>query len=640
MSGICGIISLDGRPPAAAELEAILEPLRRRGPDAQRSWLDGPAALGHTLLATTPEALEERLPLVDPDSGSAIVADARLDNREELLAALAADQAGRVIGDGELILRAYLKWNEECASHLLGDFAFAIWDAKRQRLLCARDQIGMRQLHYCHLPGQAYLFATEPAAVLAHPLVPRQLNEGRIADFLANLETLDLEQTFFDGIFRLPPAHVLTVTARGMSCRRYWEAEPEPQLKLGSDREYAAAFLDVFSEAVRCRLRSNGPVGAMLSGGTDSTAVAAVAARELATLGAGPLHTFSALGPDAESCVETRAITAAMTIGGIAPVAVNHAELGDYLKDLVRLAQSPDQPFEGWMTLLRAIYLAAHRKGINVVLDGVGADNVVDAGWVIAHHLQRGRILDAARESIADARFAGPGRPAYRPLLSASWRAFVPPALRELRHRLSGRLRDPHGARGTLMLEDFARRVDLPERRRRWRQQMLANDGLSGRRGSGSPVHPYLVVARERYDRIAAALAIEPRDPFCDLRVVKFARSLPPNQRRRDGWPKFILRNAVEGLVPDAVRWRRGKEHLGRNFTAPVFERLDRGEIDRLSANGTIAPYVDLAKMNKARSADPGSNDFANWQDVVYLALWLDSVAGMLGGRSAARKEG
>ena len=185
MSGICGAWSYEGELPVSGQVLSLLE---RRGPDRTGSWSDGPIALGHTLLATTPEAQKELLPLTDPVSGCSITADVRLDNRDELIAALDLSGEPGEIGDGELILRSYLKWDDECPTHLLGDFAFAIWDSRAERLFCARDHMGMRQLIYYHIPGKLFAFASEADALVADPRVPNQINHGRIADYLDGLE--------------------------------------------------------------------------------------------------------------------------------------------------------------------------------------------------------------------------------------------------------------------------------------------------------------------------------------------------------------------------------------------------------------------------------------------------------------------
>ena len=407
MSGICGILSLDGSTPDPADIQAIAASLERRGPDGTHVWNSGPIALGHTLLATTPEALTEVLPLTDPQSGCTITADVRLDNREELIAALGMGHETRTIGDGELILRAYLHWGEPCPEHLLGDFAFAIWDPRSNQLFCSRDHMGMRQLTYHHGPGQVFVFATEPNAVLAYAGVPKRINEGRIADFLDNLEGIDFTSTFFEGIFRLPPAHSLSVCAKGLSLRCYWELRPEPELKLESDEAYAMAFLEVFTEAVRCRLRSVAPVGSMLSGGMDSGSVVAVASALLAADGQSPLPTFSAVGPDQEKCIETSAIYAAAAMPGLKSYRVNHADLEPYAEDLLSLTKRSDEPFDGHMALPRAVYLAARRAGINVVLDGVAGDIVLASDSHVARLLKRGRLIRAIQEARGERQFWG-----------------------------------------------------------------------------------------------------------------------------------------------------------------------------------------------------------------------------------------
>ena len=256
MSGICGLLHLDGSPAGQNDLAGMLGRLARRGPERSGAWVEGPVALGHALLATTPEAIDEILPLRHPASGCAITGDIRIDNRAELIATLGLDAGGRTIGDAELVLEAYLKWGADCLDHLLGDFAFAIWDAARQRLLCARDQTGMRQLLWHYTPGQLFAFATEAEALLAHPAIPARINKGRIADYLEDLEAYDLTSTFWHDIQRLPPAHALVVEGGALRSWRYWQPDlPEP-LRLGSDEAYAEAFRAVFEEAVAARLRA------------------------------------------------------------------------------------------------------------------------------------------------------------------------------------------------------------------------------------------------------------------------------------------------------------------------------------------------------------------------------------------------
>ena len=178
MSAVVGIFYLDERPVAASELNEMLESLAHRGPDGSGAWREGATGLGHRMLWTTPESLHERLPLADQTGKLAITADARIDNRQELIHLLGvADRPAEPISDSQLILAAYEKWGEQCVERLLGDFAFAIWDGRRQSLFCARDPLGVKHFYYYYSPGRAFVFASELKALLRLPFVPRRLNE-------------------------------------------------------------------------------------------------------------------------------------------------------------------------------------------------------------------------------------------------------------------------------------------------------------------------------------------------------------------------------------------------------------------------------------------------------------------------------
>ena len=566
MSGICGVWAFDGGDP---DLNPVLAQLERRGPDGTRDWRGGPVALGHTLLATTPEALVEVLPLNNQASGCTITADVRLDNRDELIAALELDGETRTIGDGELILRAYLLWGEDCPTHLLGDFAFAIWDPRGPRLFCARDQMGMRQFNYCHLPGRSFAFATIDTALLALEAVPGAINEPRIADFIADLEDYDFTSTFFEHIHRLAPAHSMTVTSAGIRVRRYWTLTPGAVLDLPTDDAYAAAFLVVFTEAVRCRLRTARGLGAMLSGGLDSSSVVAVAAGLMSAAGKGPLRTISAVDPEASHCPETRAIHSVLTIGGLDPILVSKADFGGKRDALVSEMDAVRNPFEVNMTMLRSIYLAARDHQLNVVLDGGGGDVTLTSDNRIAALLREGRFRQAAAEAKAAQKFwNAPDSAAarLRELSAGAWVAFAPLAIRAAwrRARLSAPLAD--------LKPDYARRVDFPSRQRvADRHVSMRVRGDAARRAQAIG-HPNLASGRERYDQVAGSFGIESRDPFMDLRLIQFCLSLPPEQLQDNGWPKLILRRAIDGMVPGEIAWRQGKEHLGGDFSLRLIE--------------------------------------------------------------------
>lgn len=187
MSGIAGIYYPDGRPVDRTDLERMGAAIAHRGPDGEGVWSNGPVALGHRMLWTTPESLQERLPRLSATGDFVLTADARIDNRDDLVAALdLSDRPTSEVTDSQLILAAYEKWGTSCSEKLLGDFAFAVWDSRRQQLFCSRDPMGIKPFYYYHTAG-VFAFASEIQALLCLDGVPRRLNEVKVADFLAHL---------------------------------------------------------------------------------------------------------------------------------------------------------------------------------------------------------------------------------------------------------------------------------------------------------------------------------------------------------------------------------------------------------------------------------------------------------------------
>lgn len=572
MSGICGLWDLRGAALPPDPLAPVMARLRRRGPDGAEVWQDGAVALGHASLVTTPEAALERLPLRHADTGCVITADARLDNRDVLLVALGLDRAGGVIGDGALILQAYLRWGEDCVEHLLGDFAFAIRDPRRNAVFCARDHMGMRQLIYTHRAGRLFAFATDARALVALETVPKRLNEARVLDFLdGEIEAVDDEVTFFEEVFRLPAAHIMTVDAQGLRLRRYWRLEPGPMLQLPSDAAYAEAFTEVFTEAVRCRLRSPDTPGSMLSGGMDSGSVAVVAADLLAGQGKGPLPTFSGTGSD-YGRVETRLIADAMGLPGIAPTAIRHDDLGALLPALRARIDDPEDPFDRHMSMITAIYATAAQAGLKVVLDGVSGDTVFARGNVLEAAIREGRGRDVLRHARSEALASGRRWDFWKTLLRAGWGKFAPTEIRQKRHHwLVAQRERRHIARSSLAPELIVKH-DLAGRRARYRRHNYPEGLALPAERASKMTAGYITVARERYDRVAAAQGVEARDPFCDLRVLNFCLSLPDSQIWREGHAKFTLRRAMAGRLPDSIRWNRTRDHHGGDFTKAVLD--------------------------------------------------------------------
>src|SRR5579872_6431713 len=366
MSGMCGVYRRNGAPATGDCVSRMLANLRHRGPDAHAAWHNNSIEFGHVMLYVTPESLSEVLPLVRENC--AITCDARIDNRRELMQMLASDLDSVQPADSELILAAYRQWGQSCVDRLLGDFAFAIWDGARQELFCASDPMGVKSLYY-HLTSQAYFFASEVKALVSLPEVPRRLNELRVAEYLVTLFE-DRSGTFYEGILRLPGGHVMVVGREKASVRQYWQLDYTRELRLGSDQEYVEGFLDVFTEAVRCRTRSAFPVGSALSGGLDSSSVACVA-RNLRPAGARPLDTFSLIFPglpkeDQRAIDERPEMQAVLDTGGFQPHFIQADQLspiGDVDRMHFHLDHANCAPN---LYLHWAMYACAHTQGVRV----------------------------------------------------------------------------------------------------------------------------------------------------------------------------------------------------------------------------------------------------------------------------------
>ena len=383
MSGVVGIYNLERKAIDPEAFERMVDSLAHRGPDGTGVWCDESVGLGHRMLWTTPESLLEQLPLKDSTGNLVLTADARIDNRDELIAALSlTDRPVEKITDSDLILAAYEKWGKDSPSKLIGDFAYAIWDNRQQILFCARDHFGVRPFYYSYQADRQFVFASEIKGILSHPEVPHQLNEVRVADYLANLFD-DKAITFYEGIFRLLPAHTLTVSQSGIEVQEYWSLDPSRELKLGSDEEYAKAFREIFTEAVRCRLRSAFPIGSTLSGGLDSSSITCVARQILSEEKKLPLHTFSYIYDDLPQCDEREFIESVVNQGDLIPHYMHGEQISPFL-DWQKVFDYTDETLLGPNTYLPwNYYKEAGKYGIRILLDGFDGDTTVSHG--IAH---------------------------------------------------------------------------------------------------------------------------------------------------------------------------------------------------------------------------------------------------------------
>ncbi|CDX41881.1 Asparagine synthase [Mesorhizobium plurifarium] len=634
MSGLAGLVHGDnGRPAGAGDIQEMLSRMRHRARDGSSWWTEGSVALGHAWLDTTGE--DGPGPLTMAGGKLAITADCRLDNRDELLARLGLRD--RSIADAVLIMRAYLKWGEACPTYLQGDFAFAIWDGERRALFCARDHFGVKPFYY-HSTGKRFAFASEIGPILALDGVGRRLSEHQISGFLAGLPD-DTQATPYAEIFRLPERHSMTVADRQVTLRRYWQIEPS-QRPPRSDT--AEEFKHLFVQSVENRVRGTPAVGAMLSGGLDSSSIACVAGLRAAAQRNPRLKTFSLVFDKGSPMDEKPFIDAVLADN---PLDATLISVGNYapFAEFERILEEQEGTFLApGLSLTRDLYRTAGAKGVKVLLDGHGGDEVVSQGHGHLHELANaGRWLELWRELRSAANTYGEGMLSlYFKFLTIYGPAWRIARVRSMARRIVGKVRrrPAQAARAAwtgLVNPELARRTDLAERFHRsgyMPRAVSASEALTHRWLLSTGLVPH---AFEVLDKAAANFGVEPRYPFWDKPLVEFCLALPGEEKLKDGFGRHVLRRAMQNVLPPAVQWRRDKIDFTANLVKGMLGN-HRELLDRLliSDSERIAPYVNLPEVNAVYERLLSRPEQATLPDVqhvwrsVSLSLWLRQVQG------------
>lgn len=618
MSGMLGIFYRDGRKVERKNLVQMADLLAHRGTDHIGIWHSESVGMGHCLQQVTPESRFEKQPTKDISGNFVITADLRLDNRDELITALGFAAVNKSeITDSQLALAAYQRWGEACPNKLLGDFALVIWDGREQKLFCARDHYGIKQLfYYCN--ESMMVFATEIKAILSVPGVPRKLNETRVADYLLSLFE-DREITFYQDIYRLPPAHTLTVSDRQIRLEQYWSWDCDRQIRLGSDKEYAEAFREIFTEAVRCRMRSSHPVGTFLSGGLDSSSITCVARDLLDSQQQATLPTFSAIFDRITECDESPYIKAVVDTGGITPHYIHGDRFGP-LTECDRMFEQQDEAYYTPNLFLHAqIYQQAQNAGVRVLLDGFDGDTTLSHGVPYLAELARsGNWLYLYLEARGLAQNFG-----YTPwhwLWRHGVRPNVPSKLRRMGQKIGAKTQKQEPKVSNMLLQtDFARRIGLKARIQQLtvgRNTLLRTAREGHYRNLTAGIMPFAI---EVANRTAANYGIEPRYPFFDKRLIEFCLALPAEQKIHGGWTRMVMRRGMNGVLPTTIQWRGGKSNLGANFNHGL--SLGRQELDRVMQEDLeyIGDYLDL---NTLRSFYQRFQTGENMAHTDYVAIW------------------
>ncbi len=564
MCGICGIYNFDQKPADREVLGSMLGMIQHRGPDEYGFHLQEAVGLGHARLSII-DLSGGRQPMHNHDRSVWITFNGEIFNYLELREEL--ERKGRrfaTSSDTEVLLQLYETEGEDCVHRLNGQWAFAIWDRRQKKLFVSRDRMGVRPLFYCRT-GQTFLFASEIKALFAHPSVPRELDLAGIRQVFALWHSVP-PRTAFAHISELPPGHSLVVADGGIRVRKYWQLDlsaHRAQSK-GNFNERAASeeLGELLIDATRIRLRADVPVGAYLSGGLDSSVIAAL----IRNFTRAPLETFSVVFDDPEydeSPFQKMMVSHLGTTHH--QIRCTHAEIGKVFPDVVWHAEKP---------LLRTapapMYLLSNlvrRSGFKVVLTGEGADEVLGG-------------YDLFKETKIRSFWAAQPESRLRPLLLRRLYPYMP----QMQSQPAEYLRMFFHVRGEDLLNPFfshlprwetTGRLELlfsPDVTCEWRHRRaweeLADqlpseyESWDSFRRAQYLESAYLLpgyILSSQGDRPAMAHAVEGRFPFLDRRVVEFAASLPPCAKMPGLDEKHLLKRFAGTLLPREIL-RRPKQ--------------------------------------------------------------------------------
>ncbi len=583
MSGIVGMYERGGAPVDRPLLQSLAHFLSYCGPDARDTWSHGSVGLGHTMLRATRASQFERQP-TSLGGRLCITADARIDCRDELLGELAAREGAKLPGpvttDSDLILRAYALWGADCVQHLRGDFAFAIWDAQRKLLFCARDHFGIKPFYYSEL-GELFLFSNVLDCLRQHPDVSSELNDAAIGDFLLFGLNCDVATTTFRDIRRLPPAHSMTVSSEGLRIHRYWSAPTDGRIRYQRMEDYVEHFRILLGAAVSDRMAPD-HTGILLSGGIDSSAVAATA-REL------PANTGKTMDVRAYTTVYESVIP---NLDG------RHArEVTEFLKmPLTCIPIDELRPFERWEDpatrspepvddpFFAGLFdqFRTVARDCRVALSGEGADNLMHFEmWPFVRDMMRNHEWRCLlRET-----------PRYLWL-----RPSVLPGLKRRVQKLFGK--DPTGPfYPPWLARDFARRLRLKDRAKEWSELPTFRPHPILPKAHVSLSLPHWSVVFDQENPGLTRCPVEVRYPFLDLRIVDFLLAIPP-------FPvifnKALLRHAMAGRLPESVRTRPKTPLAGESLLVHL-RRLQSAPTDRIQWEPEMDAYVNRSALSTFR---------------------------------------
>ncbi|WP_417898978.1 asparagine synthase-related protein [Bacillus haimaensis] len=571
-------------------------------------WSDNNVFIGCHMQWVTPESISEQIPYYNSERRLAITADAIIDNRKQLFDLLQIQvQIRKSITDSELILLAYQKWGEDVSKHLIGDFAFVIWDEKNQKLFASRDFSGSRTLYYSH-KNNMFSFCTIMQPLLCLPFVNESLNEDWLSQYIAIssvIDVVDTSSTIYKEIHQLPPSHNLILQNSKLRLSRYSNLYNIKKRNYKNKSDYVEEFMDVFTEAVNCRLRTFKNVGAHLSGGLDSGAVVSVA-QGLLNEEKKNLHTFSYLPPNDFQDFSTSKYRIAderpfieTTINHIPNLKENFLNFENdcpynEIDDFLDIMESPYKFFENSIWL-KGIYEQAAKNEIGVLLNGGRGNLSISWGPALEFYgllFKRFHWRKLNKELSLYSRNMEVHKSEVFPyVLKFAFPYFKSP----INNVKTLSLINPNFAKRTgvyTKLESYGLHYDASK---------LPNIFEERKKHFGELYH--WNATNTLSSKLSLRYGLWKRDPTNDLRLVKFCLSVPDEECVKDGLDRALIRRALKEKLPDTIRlnqlyrgvqgvdWVHRMKNSWPNFT---------NELESMKKNGYIFQYINKEVLEVA----------------------------------------
>jgi asparagine synthase (glutamine-hydrolysing) len=643
MTALAGLWHFDGRPYAADGCKRMLAAQAVYGPHDSAQWAGGDVAVGRRLMRVLPEDAFDDQPIIGGKGRFVLVADVRLDNRDELTESLRIPAAqARGLCDAAILLAAIERWEEQCLEHLIGDFAFALWDDRHRRLLLARDPLGQRPLHY-HRGEKFFAFASMPKGLHALADVPRAPDEIRIAEFVALMPETGT-QSFFQGIERIESGHIVIVTPTGLAARQHWQPSRR-RIALNGPAEYAEALRDQLDRAVHCRLRGVGDVGAQLSGGFDSAAVAVTAARLLAptrrrvvAFTAVPRQGYN--GPAPRNRIVDEGPHAAATAAQYPNM--EHVLIRSHsrspLDDLDRSFYLFDRPILNICNSVWGISIcdAARERKLNILLRGSAGNMGLSYNGLelLAELFCTGKWLTWLREARA---LVAQGPMRWRGVLAQTLGHWCPAALWVwLNSRFTSGDVFEVGDYTALNLRHLAE-LDVSRRARDRGLDLVYRpwkDAFAMRLWALRRVDP------GNYNKgVLGGWHIDSRDPTADVRLLEFCLAVPTEQFLSEGKQRALARRALADRVPKLVldEPRKGLQAADWHEQLTAVRDRIKVEIDRLDTCASASKMLDLPRLRRLVETWPSGG----WErDEVSVPYRLALLRGISTGHFLRRATG